>query len=360
MARKLEQSAETVPPSNGATSTRRLTPQGSPDDDTSRSDARPRTAQGVTGKADAWLHVFRELDRVIDIPCPILLTGPHGSGKHTCARALHRVSAPRRPFVLVDGAAGAQRSDDAAVHRVGVDSSPELWIELAASGTLFVSELTHLPPSAQLLLEEMLGHVRHRQDGCRLIVASELSVEQLRAHPSVRRGFFYRVSVLSCVVPPLRDRGDDVLELAREFLHDALQRCPVPREAHRRNAGTIGRFSPAAEQLLRSYPWPGNIAELRNAVEHAAAFAGGRTVRPVDLPSHLRTLSAPPSVSLELPPEGLDLRRTLDALESRFLQEALDRTCWNKQRAARLLGLNRTTLVEMLKRKRLHRPAAPG
>ena len=358
MTGTLEQIAEVVPPSNDTTSTRRPTSIRAPDDATSTLPARPRTMQGVVGAADVWLRVFRELDRVVDIPCPVLLTGPHGSGKHTCARALHRSGAPDQPFVVVDVAASALRSGDARAHRVAIDSSPERWLELAGSGTLFVSELTRLPPSAQLVLGEALGQAFQRPDACRLIVASELSVEQLRAHPSVRQDFFYRVSVLSCAVPPLRERGDDILELAREFLHATPRPAVSVDAAPRPRTGRARPFSPAAEQLLLSYPWPGNVAELRNAVEHAAALARGRTIRPADLPNHLRALTAPPHLSLELPLEGMDLRRTLDALESRFLQEALDRTSWNKQQAARLLGLNRTTLVEMLKRKRLRRPAA--
>lgn len=309
---------------------------------------------GVLGEAEPWRQVFRELDRVVDVPCPVLLTGPHGCGKHTCARALHRASAPDQPFVFVDSAtvrAVGERQD-----RIARSSDPDSWMALARSGTVFVKELTALPPSAQLVLEDALRRGSHG-GGLRLIVGSEHPAEVLRTHPGVRRDLFYRVSILSCAVPPLRERGHDVLLLARDCLRTVHARSRGRERAQTEDALVFG---PAAERLLLSHSWPGNVCELRNVVEHAAAVAEGAMIRPTDLPSYLRRLSTAPEPTALLPREGIDLRQAVDTLENRLLQEALDRTDWNKQHAARLLGINRTTLVEMLKRKRLQRLTPPG
>ena len=126
----------------------------------------------------------------------------------------------------------------------------------------------------------------------------------------------------------------------------------VPRGS---GTGLAGAATPIGDSLVVTTARMNQVLEVRPRDRLAWVEPG---LPNLDLPNHLRALTAPPHLALELPLEGMDLRRTLDALESRFLQEALDRTSWNKQQAVRLLGLNRTTLVEMLKRKRLRRPAA--
>lgn len=304
----------------------------------------------VLGQAPGWVAAFRELDRVVEVNCPVLLSGPHGSGKHTCARALHQAGGGG-PFVHIDalgerqgrGLASAPARGSAL--RFDVHSPPERWLRSAIRGTLFVSELTALPTTAQVALAEALRHPTP-SGRVRIVVGSQFSRDELLEHASVRRDLFYRVSVLSCVLPPLRERGADILALAQAYL-DELPGS-VPRH-----------FSAAAQEILLAYDWPGNMSELRSVVEHAAAIARGPLVAPTDLPRTVRRLNRPPAQSLSVPENGIDLRATLEQLEDELLLQALDRAGWNKQRAARLLGLNRTTLVEMLKRKRLRRPDPP-
>ncbi len=339
---------------------------------------RPRSMTGVDGSDPAWVAMFRQLDRVLDVPCPVLLTGPHGVGKHVTARALHQNGCGSRgPFVWVDcqdpeqparapadehisGVSSTLEADETVVvrpaqatRRFGTASSPEEWVRAAAGGTLYVDEITGLPPHAQVALAAAL-----RQDGTaaprfRLVCASRIAAEQLVGTRLLREDFFYLASVVSCAPPLLRSRRDDVLLLAQMFLEETARR--LGRE--------VDDIGPAARRLLTSYRWPGNVSELRSVMEHAVAVSRDAKLEPADLPAHVRDVGAEGERSsghgeIQLPAEGLDLRRTLEALENTLLQQALDRTGWNKQRAAALLGLNRTTLVEMLKRKRMSRPTS--
>jgi DNA-binding NtrC family response regulator len=187
----------------------------------------------------------------------------------------------------------------------------------------------------------------------RLVCASRVPAGQLVASRLLRDDFFYAASVVTCVPPLLGSRGDDVLLLAQVFL----------QETARRLGRKVDDIGPSARRLLTSYRWPGNVSELRAVMEHAVAVSRDTQIEPADLPAHVRDVGTGGEGlgghgEIQLPEEGLDLRRTLEALENTLLQQALDRTGWNKQRAAALLGLNRTTLVEMLKRKRMARPTS--
>jgi DNA-binding NtrC family response regulator len=200
-------------------------------------------------------------------------------------------------------------------------------------------------------LAELLRDGEFQRARCRLLCASRFDTDSIQRESKLRVELFYRISVISIAVPSLRERPEDVLVYADRFLADAAAQLRKD----------VRSFSPSARRLIQAYSWPGNLHELRASIEHGVAVASGPRIEATELPLAVRQLpqTTVPSLLTTLPEEGIDLRTTLDALENTLLQQALERTGWNKQRAAALLGLNRTTLVEMLKRKRMQRPSEP-
>ncbi len=170
-----------------------------------------------------------------------------------------------------------------------------------------------------------------------------MNLDQAVADGLFRKDLFYRLNVIHLKVPSLRERPEDIPSLVQHFLVTQSDRTG-------RSGVTI---SARALDLLMAWSWPGNVRELENTIERAVILAPSNVIDAEDLPSAVRGLQSMRSVSSALPDGGLDLRRSVEAFENDLIRQALDRTGWNKNRAARLLGLNRTTLVEMLKRKRM-------
>ena len=148
-------------------------------------------------------------------------------------------------------------------------------------------------------------------------------------------------------MPPLRDRAEDIPLLVQHFLLRST------KKTGRKVAGV----SRAAAQLLATWSWPGNVRELENTLERAVLLSTGDRIEPGDLPSKVRGLGTERRTTPKLPDSGIDLRAAVEGFENGLIRQALDKTGWNKNRAAMLLGLNRTTLVEMLKRKRMTKAA---
>jgi len=148
-------------------------------------------------------------------------------------------------------------------------------------------------------------------------------------------------------MPPLRHRTEDVPALVDHFVGAA-------REKTGRQVAGVSR---AARQLLEAYDWPGNVRELENTIERATLLCNGDRIEPSDLPAALRGLASGKGPTPKLPDTGIDLRAAVESFENDLIRQALERTGWNKNQAAILLKLNRTTLVEMLKRKRITQAA---
>jgi DNA-binding NtrC family response regulator len=212
-----------------------------------------------------------------------------------------------------------------------------------------------LPLSVQVKLLRLLqqreyapvGETRVLKCDVRIVAATNRDLEVEVANRRFREDLFYRLNVIHIALPPLRDRGDDVEVLAQHFLRTSAAR-----------AGRKDGIALAADALeaIRSYAWPGNVRSLENAVERAVLLTQGTSITANDLPERIRGVAAaaPPATSAApLPDGGIDLRAAVEHYENRLIAQALERTGRNKNRAAQLLGLNRTTLVEMLKRKGL-------
>jgi two-component system response regulator HydG len=289
----------------------------------------------------------------------VLITGETGTGKELAARFIHeRSPRARGPFVPVNSAAIPEPLLEAELfgHERGAFTGAERAragrFALAAGGTIFLDEIGEMPPALQAKLLrvlqdgifEPLGATRSVRADFRVVAATHRDLAAMVERGAFREDLYYRLNVLPLALPPLRERPADVAVLAEHFLR---------RAADRHGAGRV-ELAGDALAALSARPWPGNARELENLMERLALTATGMI--------HAESVPGAPAPAgpAPFPPRGVDLPGALRDLERGLIREALARTAGNKGRAARLLGLNRTTLVEKLKRlPDAPAPAAP-
>jgi transcriptional regulator with PAS, ATPase and Fis domain len=318
----------------------------------------PRSMRGVIGNAETFLDVYRVIDRVADTNCTVLVTGESGTGKELVARAVHFASKrAAAPFVAVNCGAipEALLESELFGHArgafTGAHATKTGRIALAQGGTLFLDEIGELPLSLQVKLLRILqtheyspvGDTRTMKADVRIVAATNVDLEQAVAAGTFREDLYYRLNVIHLTVPALRERREDIPLLVHHFMAKARAKTGRP----------VNEVSRAAAELLATYDWPGNVRELENTIERALLLCPSDRIQPSDLPTRVRGLGGERRVVAKLPDAGIDLRAAVESFENDLIRQALDRTGWNKNQAANLLGLNRTTLVEMLKRKRL-------
>jgi DNA-binding NtrC family response regulator len=288
---------------------------------------------------------------------PILILGETGTGKELVARACH-LAGPRAsaPFVEVNCAAlpshlieaelfGYEKGafTDAKARKIGL-------FEAADGGVLFLDELAELDLTLQAkllrVLENLrvrrLGALQDRQVNVRVVAATNQDLNALVAAGKFRSDLLYRLSVFTLQLPPLRERGNDVLLLAGFFMSQLA----------RRYARSVPTLSLDAQAALLQHLWPGNVRELRNALERAVLLNPAGPLSPVDL--GLSVLMAVPKQAVQAPVQP-EAGVTLDDLERTHLLQALGQTDWNVTQAARLLGISRDTLRYRMERHRLQR-----
>ncbi len=311
----------------------------------------------LVGVSSAFVEVMKLVGRVAATNLPVLITGESGTGKEVVARAIHRRS-PRAgsPFVAVNcGAIPADLIESELFgHVKGSFTGAHidrrgLWQE-ADGGTVFLDEITETSAAFQVKLLRALQEHEIRRVGSnqtirvdvRVIAASNCDVDLEMREGRFRQDLLYRLNAVTLHLPPLRERREDVMPLARYF---------AERMAQSSVASCIS-FSRDAVQLLETYDWPGNIRELENAIVRAAALCD-QAVRPEDLPERVRNFSAPAPAQAKSPRDGdgdgEDLL-SLAEVEGRHIFRVLARTGGNKQAAARVLGIDRTTLQRKLER----------
>jgi DNA-binding NtrC family response regulator len=183
----------------------------------------------------------------------------------------------------------------------------------------------------------------------RVIAATNQDLETAIRERRFREDLFYRLNVIPIEVPPLRERREDIPLLVKHFLEAASRERSRPVPALAREA----------EDRLVGHAWPGNVRELENVIERLVVLCGDREIDVEDLPPALRRPSAPAPSAPQLPPTGLSFRDVVEDFETDLILQALEQTHWNKNRAAQLLGLNRTTLIEKIKKKGLEPEPAP-
>ncbi|MFN2515262.1 MAG: sigma-54-dependent transcriptional regulator [Pyrinomonadaceae bacterium] len=311
----------------------------------------------LVGRSGALIEVMKQVGRVAGTNLAVLLTGESGTGKEVVASALHqRSNRAQKSFVAVNcGAIPAELIESELFGHIrgsftGADRDRRgLWEE-ADGGTVFLDEITETTPSFQIKLLRALQEGEIRKVGSnqtqkvdvRVIAASNRDVEEEVKAGRFRQDLFYRLNVVSIVLPPLRDRREDVLPLAQCFA----------KRVYSLNAAV--ELSPEALVLLEKYSWPGNIRELENAVVRAVAMCGG-TIRPQDLPERIRNYSeAGASGGGKLTDiedtEAEEEWVSLAEIEGRYVKRMLEYKKGNKQASARLLGVDRKTLDRMIKR----------
>jgi DNA-binding NtrC family response regulator len=331
-----------------------VTPQPAP---------RPSSMRGVIGESEVMRQLFAMVDRVGRCDSTVLITGESGTGKELVASAVHHAS-PRSsgPFVVVNCGAipEALLESELFGHArgafTGAHQAKAGRVAMAKGGTLFLDEIGELPLALQVKLLRLLqqheyspvGDTRTLQADVRIVAATNKDLEAEVTAGMFREDLYYRLNVLHLRVAPLRDRPEDVALLVAHFLDRSCKRAGRPMM-------TLAR---ATMDLLVSWSWPGNVRELENTIERSVVLCQEDVIRPEDLPSRVRGLPSERRASAKLPDAGVDLRSAVESFENDLIRQALERTGWNKNRAARLLGLNRTTLVEMLKRKRMASQAA--
>ena len=311
---------------------------------------------GVIGKSRAMERVYGLLDKVIDSETTVLLTGETGTGKEVMARTIHRES-PRRdqPFVAVNCGAMAEQLLESELfgHKKGaftgaVADRPGLF-EAADGGVLFLDEVGETSPALQVRLLRAIqegeirrvGEEQDRHVDVRVIAATNRDLREEVTGGGFREDLFYRLSVFPIELPPLRERRDDIPELALHFLG-----------AKQRQAGrTPQTITAAAMDALGGYEWPGNIRELQNEVERAALLCGDQSG--IDLP-HLSERILAARTSATGAPGAREVRtgplkEVLSRIEREMIEDALNRHDGNRTHAAQELEVSRWGLVQKIK-----------
>jgi transcriptional regulator with GAF, ATPase, and Fis domain len=304
--------------------------------------------EAIVGRSPAILDMLRTLDRVADTRLPVVIAGESGTGKELVARAVHDGGARRSaPFVAVNCSAVPEPLLESELFGhvrgafTGADRDRRGLFEVADGGTLFLDEVADTGAGMQAKLLRVLqegeirrvGDDRTRKVDVRIVAASNRPLEVMVREGRFREDLYYRLAVVQVAVPPLRDRVEDIPQLAAHLL--ARSTDPAPQ------------LTKAALARLCSYTWPGNVRELDNELARAAALAGGPRIDVADLSPHIASTSPAPR---RRPGTELVLRTQVESLERALVEEALSRTNGNQTAAARLLGLSRFGLQKKLRR----------
>ncbi|MEW6501666.1 MAG: sigma-54 interaction domain-containing protein [Thermodesulfobacteriota bacterium] len=317
-----------------------------------------RGCAAIIGRSERMTKVFALIGKVCDTDTTVLIRGESGTGKELIAQALHYEGARRNgPFIAVNCGAipGELLESELFGHEKGAFTHAIRTrmgrFELAHGGTVFLDEISEMSPMLQVKLLrvlqerkfERIGGTRTIQSDFRVIAATNRNLDQEVAEGRFREDLYYRLNVIPIEAPPLRERASDIALLIDHFI-DKFNRARQKK---------ISGVAPEAMRHLLHYPWPGNVRELENTVERMVILAAGKELTVEDLPDRLLG-SQPPAATAqdvhEIPAEGFFLSEVVADFEKRLIVQALDQTGWIRNRAAKLLNVNRTTLIEKMKR----------
>ncbi|MCU0572514.1 MAG: sigma-54 dependent transcriptional regulator [Syntrophobacteraceae bacterium] len=319
----------------------------------------------IIGQSPPMQRLYRTIQRVSKTATTVLILGESGTGKELIANAIHFNSDRKdKPFVPINCGAIPEELLESELfgHERGAFTGAlkerKGRFELAHQGTVFLDEIGEMSQKLQVKLLRFLQEKRFERVGggrtiqvdAGIIAATNKDLEKAVEEGSFREDLFYRLNVIPMHVPPLREREGDVPLLIHHFLKRHCQEKDIP----------LKRLSKAAVETLDRYPWPGNVRELENLIERLVILTDGDEIDMDDLPPRFRqcqTTRPNSLLDISVGESGMDLKKTLDDLENHLIKEALRRANGVKNRAANLLGLNRTTLIEKMKKKKIVYPA---
>lgn len=307
------------------------------------------------------LGVLEVLPQIARSDAPVLILGESGTGKDLFAKVIHELGEQRdtesRPMISINcGAIPENLLESELFGHVkgsftGAHEDQLGLLQAADGGTLFLDEIAEMPMHLQVKLLRVLqdgmvtpiGSREPTKVNFRIIAATHTNLEEAIKLGTFREDLFYRLNVLPIELPALRDHPQDIIPLGDFF---------IQKHNVNHNTNIVG-ITHETRSLLKRYQWPGNIRELEHLLERVCVMKQSGFIERDDLPESV--LNAPPVVhfGLDVPSEGIDMTDTLDRLERTLLESAIKKADGNKAQAARLLGINRTTLVEKLKRKNI-------
>jgi len=307
----------------------------------------------IIGRSGRMISLYQMIETVAQVQSTILVTGESGTGKELVARAIHDTS-PRaeKPFVSVNCGAFTETLLESELFGyvkgsfTGANTNRKGLFEAANSGTIFLDEIGEMSPAMQVKLLRVLQERKVRPVGAteetdvdtRVIAATNRDLASMVSAGTFREDLYYRISVIPIELPPLRERSEDISELATHFIE--------------KFCGPTGRkllITENSMRLLERYSWPGNVRELEHTIERAVALEHTSSIEPERLPEKVTNYN-PYRVAeaMEFPDEGINLTAHLDQLEKTYLVEALRRTSGNQTNAADLLKLSVRSLRHLL------------
>ncbi|MCI0694764.1 sigma-54 dependent transcriptional regulator [candidate division KSB1 bacterium] len=314
----------------------------------------------LVGRSEALQQVLEVVAKIIQRQwITVLIRGETGTGKELIARTIHYNSSTQtQPFVEINCSTIPENLLEAELFGyekgafTDAKSRKKGLFELAENGTLFLDEIGEISPAVQVKLlkaiEEKtirrLGGIEDIQIKTRIIAATNRDLQAAMHENLFRQDLYYRLNVLTLQLPPLRERGDDVLVLARHFLSRFAEEY----------GSTLTGFMPEAEALLKSYHWPGNVRELKHTLERVVLLADGNiaTHKAIaeaiesDTPLLLAKSRDLTNITIEIPPEGM----SLDEAQKQLIEKVLEQTGWHKRRTCQALKISRPRLDRIIKK----------
>jgi transcriptional regulator with PAS, ATPase and Fis domain len=315
--------------------------------------------EDIVGHSAKMQEIFTLVEKVADSDSTIIINGESGTGKGLIARAIHKNSGRKeKPFITINcGAIPENLLESELFGHVrgaftGATSSKPGKFELANKGSVFLDEIGDMSANLQVKILRVLEEREFEQVGgsktikadVRIIAATHRDLEKLVQEGSFREDLFYRLNVIPLEIPSLRERKTDIPLLVSHFL----------REFNLKNGRDVQGVTNDAMIIIKGHSWPGNVRELKNLVERLVVLKGEGDIDPLDLPEKLRRKGGHSELpSMEISEDGINLNTAVTEFEKALILESLQKTNWVKNQAAKLLRLNRTTLVEKIKRHHL-------